>query len=48
VSTSELYGDERISLFIPQTCFEPLAKKQIERLLNPSIADVELVYHELV
>ena len=37
----------RPALFIPEICFELLVKKQIERLLMPSLDCVELVFHEL-
>jgi len=37
----------RPALFIPEVAFELLVKKQIERLLAPSLDCVELVYHEL-
>lgn len=37
----------RPSLFIPEISFELLVKKQIERLLAPSLDCVDLVYHEL-
>ena len=37
----------RPALFIPEVSFELLVKKQIERLLTPSLDCVDLVYHEL-
>jgi replication fork clamp-binding protein CrfC len=37
----------RPTLFIPEIAFELLVKKQIERLLTPSLDCVDLVYHEL-
>lgn len=37
----------RPALFIPEVCFELLVKKQIERLLVPSLDCVDLVFHEL-
>ena len=37
----------RPALFIPEIAFELLVKKQIERLLQPSLDAVELVFHEL-
>eukprot|EP00029_Vermamoeba_vermiformis_P006673 TRINITY_DN2691_c0_g1_i1.p1 TRINITY_DN2691_c0_g1~~TRINITY_DN2691_c0_g1_i1.p1 ORF type:complete len:787 (-),score=334.88 TRINITY_DN2691_c0_g1_i1:36-2396(-) len=37
----------RTSLFVPEVSFELLVKKQIERLLKPSLQCVDLVYDEL-
>ena len=37
----------RTSLFVPETAFDLLAKRQIQRLLAPSVRCVELVFDEL-
>eukprot|EP01134_Creolimax_fragrantissima_P002477 CFRG2477T1 len=37
----------RRALFVPEVCFELLVKKQIERLEEPSLRCVELVFEEL-
>lgn len=37
----------RPPFFIPETCFELLVKKQIERLESPSLACVQLIHDEL-
>ncbi|KNC71020.1 hypothetical protein SARC_16448, partial [Sphaeroforma arctica JP610] len=37
----------RRALFVPEVCFELLVKKQIERLQEPSLRCVELVFDEL-
>jgi dynamin 1-like protein len=37
----------RASLFVPETAFELLTKRQIQRLQAPSVRCVELVFDEL-
>lgn len=37
----------RPALFIPEVCFEILVKKQIARLLDPSLRCVELIHEEM-
>ena len=37
----------RPALFVPEVSFELLAKRQIQRLLEPSIRCVELVHEEM-
>jgi replication fork clamp-binding protein CrfC len=38
----------RPSLFVPDSAFEILAKKQIEALREPAIQCAEVVYNELI